>query len=219
MELSWMYINSQISIKQDFSDRVLGSSIRACVENVIFFYSYFNLEHLTASSMKKTPLVLLTVSILLVSHIPPSVCRPMGTNTFNRHGYKIQDDNVLVKAGDNAMSYLVGEKLLRYLEKNPRFQIILSQLPLGNVQFVKALSTKGLAQPAHNIQVVDGEEPWREEVNSLKDLSELSKRAEDPPISIDLTFHLLRNMMEMARIENQREQAELNRKYLNEVGK
>lgn len=45
------------------------------------------------------------------------------------------------------------------------------------------------------------------------------KRNDDPPISIDLTFHLLRNMIEMARIENEREQAELNRKYLDEVGK
>ncbi|KAK1171812.1 UI-like [Acipenser oxyrinchus oxyrinchus] len=169
--------------------------------------------------MKTTLLVLLTVSILLVSHIPPSVCRPMGTNTFNRHGYKIQDDHVLEKAGDNAMSYLVGEKLLRYLEKNPRFQTNLSQLPPDNVPFVKALSTQCLAHPAYNIQVVDGGEPSREEVNSLIDLSELSKRAEDPPISIDLTFHLLRNMIEMARIENQKEQAGLNRKYLNEVGK
>lgn len=55
--------------------------------------------------------------------------------------------------------------------------------------------------------------------NSLDELVGLNKRNDDPPISIDLTFHLLRNMIEMARIDNQREQAELNRKYLDEVGK
>lgn len=55
--------------------------------------------------------------------------------------------------------------------------------------------------------------------NSLEELIGFTKRNDDPPISIDLTFHLLRNMIEMARIENQREQAELNRKYLDEVGK
>lgn len=54
---------------------------------------------------------------------------------------------------------------------------------------------------------------------SFKEFVSLSKRNDDPPISIDLTFHLLRNMIEMARNENQREQAELNRKYLDEVGK
>ncbi|KAM9496338.1 urotensin 1 [Clarias gariepinus] len=55
--------------------------------------------------------------------------------------------------------------------------------------------------------------------NSLEELVSFTKRNDDPPISIDLTFHLLRNMIEMAQLENQREQAELNRKYLNEVGK
>ncbi|KAI5094301.1 urocortin precursor [Silurus meridionalis] len=55
--------------------------------------------------------------------------------------------------------------------------------------------------------------------NSLEELMGLTKRNDDPPISIDLTFHLLRNMIEMARNENQREQAELNRKYLDEIGK
>lgn len=55
--------------------------------------------------------------------------------------------------------------------------------------------------------------------NRSDELVGFTKRNDDPPISIDLTFHLLRNMIEMARIENQREQAELNRKYLDEVGK
>lgn len=55
--------------------------------------------------------------------------------------------------------------------------------------------------------------------NILEEIVGFTKRHDDPPISIDLTFHLLRNMIEMARIENQREQAELNRKYLDEVGK
>uniref|UniRef100_A0A8C6TB61 Corticotropin-releasing factor domain-containing protein n=1 Tax=Neogobius melanostomus TaxID=47308 RepID=A0A8C6TB61_9GOBI len=46
----------------------------------------------------------------------------------------------------------------------------------------------------------------------------LSRRNE-PPLSIDLTFHLLRNMIHMAQAESQREQALLNRKVLDEVGK
>lgn len=45
------------------------------------------------------------------------------------------------------------------------------------------------------------------------------KRSEEPPLSIDLTFHLLRNMIQMAKMESQREQAQLNRKVLDEVGK
>ncbi|XP_074472144.1 urotensin 1 [Sebastes fasciatus] len=47
----------------------------------------------------------------------------------------------------------------------------------------------------------------------------LPKRSEEPPLSIDLTFHLLRNMIQIAKMESQREQAQLNRKVLDEVGK
>lgn len=47
----------------------------------------------------------------------------------------------------------------------------------------------------------------------------LLKRSEEPPLSIDLTFHLLRNMMEVAKMENLREQEQINRNLLEEVGK
>lgn len=47
----------------------------------------------------------------------------------------------------------------------------------------------------------------------------LLKRSEETPLSIDLTFHLLRNMIQMAKVENQRERALLNRKVLDEAGK
>ncbi|XP_054617748.1 urotensin 1 [Dunckerocampus dactyliophorus] len=48
---------------------------------------------------------------------------------------------------------------------------------------------------------------------------QLLKRSEEAPISIDLTFHLLRNMIHLARTEKQRQRAHLNRKVLDEVGK
>ncbi|XP_061609808.1 urotensin 1 [Phyllopteryx taeniolatus] len=44
-------------------------------------------------------------------------------------------------------------------------------------------------------------------------------RREFAPLSIDLTFHLLRNMIHNARTEEHRMRAELNRKVLDEVGK
>uniref|UniRef100_A0A8C7ZI39 Urotensin 1 n=1 Tax=Oryzias sinensis TaxID=183150 RepID=A0A8C7ZI39_9TELE len=47
----------------------------------------------------------------------------------------------------------------------------------------------------------------------------LLKRSEEPPLSIDLTFHLLRNMIQVAKIERQRARAQLNRKLLDEVGR
>ncbi|KAJ8377771.1 hypothetical protein AAFF_G00253870 [Aldrovandia affinis] len=175
-------------------------------------------HYLRLSTMKPVPLVLLITTVLLTSHIPPSSCRPRDLNIFDGHGYKTQMDEVLLKAGDNAISYLIGEKILRYLQRNPRFQKGLSQFPLDNLQAITPLSNKELGHLARSFPLTE-EERSLEDGNSLEDLVELSKRNDDPPISIDLTFHLLRNMIEMARIESQKEQAEINRKYLDEVGK
>ncbi|XP_037541587.1 urotensin 1 [Nematolebias whitei] len=58
-----------------------------------------------------------------------------------------------------------------------------------------------------------------ESVEEALRTAEQLKRSEEPPLSIDLTFHLLRNMIQMAKMESQREQAQLNRKVLDEVGK
>ncbi|XP_036026254.1 urocortin [Onychomys torridus] len=45
------------------------------------------------------------------------------------------------------------------------------------------------------------------------------QRRDDPPLSIDLTFHLLRTLLELARTQSQRERAEQNRIILDSVGK
>ncbi|XP_003411987.1 urocortin [Loxodonta africana] len=44
-------------------------------------------------------------------------------------------------------------------------------------------------------------------------------RRDDPPLSIDLTFHLLRTLLELARTQSQRERAEQNRIVFDSVGK
>ncbi|XP_061481956.1 urocortin [Rhineura floridana] len=49
-------------------------------------------------------------------------------------------------------------------------------------------------------------------------LGERLKRR-DPPLSIDLTFHLLRQMMEISRAQSQQTQAQQNRLLFDSVGK
>lgn len=44
-------------------------------------------------------------------------------------------------------------------------------------------------------------------------------RRDNPPLSIDLTFHLLRTLLELARTQSQRERAEQNRIIFDSVGK
>lgn len=52
-------------------------------------------------------------------------------------------------------------------------------------------------------------------------LAELGQRLKrhDPPLSIDLTFYLLRQMMEISRAQSQQAQAEQNRLLFDSVGK
>ena len=49
--------------------------------------------------------------------------------------------------------------------------------------------------------------------------TERARRSEDPPISLDLTFHLLREMMEMSRAEQLAVQAQNNRRMMELFGK
>ncbi|XP_061777805.1 corticotropin releasing hormone b [Nerophis ophidion] len=51
------------------------------------------------------------------------------------------------------------------------------------------------------------------------DSRERGRRSEDPPISLDLTFHLLREMMEMSRAEQIAQQAQNNRRMMELFGK
>lgn len=48
---------------------------------------------------------------------------------------------------------------------------------------------------------------------------ERGRRSEDPAISLDLTFHLLREMMEMSKAEQMAQQAQNNRRMMELFGK
>ncbi|KAJ0026544.1 hypothetical protein NQD34_017544 [Periophthalmus magnuspinnatus] len=65
--------------------------------------------------------------------------------------------------------------------------------------------------PSAALETGDSGEAFREGLGK--------SRRNEPPLSIDLTFHLLRNMIHMAKLESQREQALINRKVMDEVGK
>ncbi|XP_041849227.1 corticoliberin-like [Melanotaenia boesemani] len=45
------------------------------------------------------------------------------------------------------------------------------------------------------------------------------RRSEEPPLSLDLTFHLLREVLEMARAEQMAQQAHSNRRMMDTFGK
>ncbi|XP_053103988.1 corticoliberin [Hemicordylus capensis] len=80
---------------------------------------------------------------------------------------------------------------------------------LQQLQHLQERSLKGAA------------DPWEGEDNdgAHLEVSEKEKRSEEPPISLDLTFHLLREVLEMARAEQLAQQAHSNRKLMEIIGK
>ncbi|CAL8316002.1 unnamed protein product [Lota lota] len=183
--------------------------------------------------MKPVPFILLLASVLLASHGRPSAGRPRtfpagvdASGSFNGQ----LDEMLLRAARDNAVSYLLGDTLLRVMQRTgPSVRSANSALyPFSyDEELVVAAPQMDAKALSHLARSLASLETWlrapgmegEPEGNSLDGLVGLSKRNDDPPISIDLTFHLLRNMIEMAKIQSQKEQAELNRKFLDEVGK
>lgn len=53
----------------------------------------------------------------------------------------------------------------------------------------------------------------------LAGAEQVEKRSEESPISLDLTFHLLREVLEMARAEQLAQQADTNRRMMDTFGK
>ncbi|CAB1458095.1 unnamed protein product [Pleuronectes platessa] len=147
--------------------------------------------------MKPASLLLLLSSVLLSSHLLPATGRPRSPPGWLDGSERLQtqrlDEELLraAAAGDSAASDLLGDNILRFLRrKNPEH---LHQLP--------------------------AEEEEAGDDEALRSAVQLLKRSEDPPMSIDLTFHMLRNMIHMAKMEGEREQAQINRNLLDEVGK
>ncbi|PNJ47738.1 corticoliberin [Pongo pygmaeus] len=85
------------------------------------------------------------------------------------------------------------------------FRVLLQQLllPRRSLDSPAALAERG----AENALGRHQEAPERE------------RRSEEPPISLDLTFHLLREVLEMARAEQLAQQAHSNRKLMEIIGK
>lgn len=146
--------------------------------------------------MKPAPLLLLLSSVLLSSHLRPAAGRPRtlpawldGSDRFQTQ----QLDGLLLRAaaaGDSTAAQLLGDNILRFLHKRI---------------------------PDLHLLTPNEESEHEEQEAALQ--SQLLKRSEESPLSIDLTFHLLRNMIQMAKMESQREQAQFNRRVLDEVGK
>ncbi|KAM7174643.1 corticoliberin [Macrochelys suwanniensis] len=95
-----------------------------------------------------------------------------------------------------------------------------SRLPPGApaTNFFRAAVQQLQQLPERSLESAAG--PGEGEAESLpREAMEREKRSEEPPISLDLTFHLLREVLEMARAEQLAQQAHSNRKLMEIIGK
>ncbi|XP_038248143.1 corticoliberin [Dermochelys coriacea] len=94
------------------------------------------------------------------------------------------------------------------------------RLPPGApaTSFVRAAGQPPPQLPGRSPEPAAG--PGEGEAEGLpREAMERGKRSEEPPISLDLTFHLLREVLEMARAEQLAQQAHSNRKLMEIIGK
>ncbi|XP_033181555.1 corticoliberin-1-like [Mastacembelus armatus] len=78
---------------------------------------------------------------------------------------------------------------------------------------------RALLQLTQRLLQARAEQQQEEVEEAEEEAGEKMKRSEEPPISLDLTFHLLREVLEMARAEQIAQQADSNRRMMDTFGK
>ncbi|KAM6281286.1 corticoliberin [Porphyrio hochstetteri] len=170
----------------------------------------------------KIPL-LVSTGILLVALLPCQECRALSKSPVAAHGALHQPDffqqqqqqtlPVLLRMGEEYFLRLgnLNKRPVGSFSTSPSSTSHLQpEAPANNffraaVQQLQQLPERSLESP--------------EEGEAEGEAVEREKRSEEPPISLDLTFHLLREVLEMARAEQLAQQAHSNRKLMEIIGK
>ncbi|KAM4695216.1 urocortin [Discoglossus pictus] len=163
--------------------------------------------------MKAAPLTLLACYLLLTAQCD---ARPLDRNFFE--GPHLSLNGVLSDDSAQTLLYFLREKFQRELEDggDPHVQLRLSK---GSISSDRQISTQDLAPILNILKTLFQENDPSESARSLLEAFSDRLKREDPPISIDLTFHILRQMIEIAKTQNQKQQAEQNRIIFDSVGK
>ncbi|XP_026993666.1 corticoliberin [Tachysurus fulvidraco] len=156
--------------------------------------------------------MLLVVVVVLSTFIPRSQCKAISRSRDERAGSSLTERQrpalpILMRLGEEYFIRLDDPK-----------------------QSMRASEQSSLPQATtvnRALQLQLTQRMLQEEVNGLGNvltdnfiqLPERKRRGEEPPISLDLTFHLLREVLEMARAEQLVQQASNNRKMMDFFGK
>ncbi|NXK07295.1 CRF protein, partial [Herpetotheres cachinnans] len=175
----------------------------------------------------KIPL-LVSTGILLVALLPCQECRALSKSPAAAHGALRQPDffqqqqqqqqqqqtlPVLLRMGEEYFLRLGN------LNKRPVGSFSASSSSTSHLQPEASASNFFGAAVQQLQQLPERSLGSTEEGEADGEAVEREKRSEEPPISLDLTFHLLREVLEMARAEQLAQQAHSNRKLMEIIGK
>ncbi|XP_073487846.1 corticoliberin [Aquarana catesbeiana] len=155
--------------------------------------------------------VLVCTGILLVALLPCHECRAFSSKSSNGapeyHPFLLRmGEEYFLRLGNLHKPPLGGSRVGDVSSSNfvRAVQQLQPQQWVGQQELRAGSMVDGADSPPFSAQ----EEP-----------TERGKRSEEPPISLDLTFHLLREVLEMARAEQIAQQAHSNRKLMDIIGK
>ncbi|XP_074941243.1 corticoliberin [Phalacrocorax aristotelis] len=172
----------------------------------------------------KIPL-LVSTGILLVALLPCQECRALSKSPVAAHGalhqphfFKQQQQQqqslpVLLRMGEEYFLRLGN------LNKRPVGSFSASSSSTSHLQPEASASNFFRAAVPQLQQLPERSLGSPDEGEAEGEAVEREKRSEEPPISLDLTFHLLREVLEMARAEQLAQQAHSNRKLMEIIGK
>ncbi|NXN54633.1 CRF protein, partial [Rynchops niger] len=168
--------------------------------------------------------LLVSTGILLVALLPCQECRALSKSPAATHGALHQPDFFQQQQQQTLPVLLrMGEEYflrLGNLNKRPVGSFSASSSGTSHLQPEAASASNFFRAAVPQLQQL----PERslgspEEGEAEGEAVEREKRSEEPPISLDLTFHLLREVLEMARAEQLAQQAHSNRKLMEIIGK
>ncbi|XP_051467171.1 corticoliberin [Apus apus] len=170
----------------------------------------------------KIPL-LVSTGILLVALLPCQECRALSKSPVAAHGALHQPDFFQQQQQQTLPVLLrMGEEYflrLGNLNKRPVGSFSASSSNTNHLQPEASASNFFRAAVQQLEPLPERSLRSSEEGEAEGEAVEREKRSEEPPISLDLTFHLLREVLEMARAEQLAQQAHSNRKLMEIIGK
>ncbi|NXI61523.1 CRF protein, partial [Anseranas semipalmata] len=171
--------------------------------------------------------LLVSAGILLVALLPCQECRALSKSPAAARGALHQPDFFPQQQQQQQQQTLpvllrMGEEYflrLGNLNRRPVGSFSASSSSSSHPQ-PEAAATNFFRAAVHQLQQLPERSPGSpEEGEAEGEAVEREKRSEEPPISLDLTFHLLREVLEMARAEQLAQQAHSNRKLMEIIGK